>query len=366
MDQTEFSARIEMNRPKLMKIAKSMVRSCDCEDAVQSAILAAWAHLPRLRDENAFDAWLAQIMVNRCRQIQRGYQKDKAAYEALALQRHEVLPDKAGLGDAMQELGDEERRLLCLHHEHGYSIKEISSVTGKSEDVVKMRLYRARKHLRTILISLLLLIALASVAVGMGMIDVNWFLLNRRAEPAVMDQQIEPQNVEAEYTGALLEVSGSDAVWNADALSVSFVYSIAGKDAQTTTVHSGNIGVDGVRFDHIWTDEGIVPVQEWAGGRSVRVFSVDGWQLGGMDLMGRMDYLPDGLGETFMAELDMGWIRPDQYESLLDERGMLAFEAELTLEDYESGEILEAQKVVIRVGAPTPQKWRDMYETYHR
>ena len=36
------------------------------------------------------------------------------------------------------------------------------------------------------------------------------------------------------------------------------------------------------------------------------------------------------------------------------------------MEDYESGEILEAQKVVIRVGAPTPQKWRDMYETYHR
>ena len=43
MDQTEFSARIEMNRPKLMKMAKSMVRSCDCEDAVQSAILAAEA-----------------------------------------------------------------------------------------------------------------------------------------------------------------------------------------------------------------------------------------------------------------------------------------------------------------------------------
>lgn len=85
-----------------------------------------------------------------------------------------------------------------------------------------------------------------------------------------------------------------------------------------------------------------------------------------MHLTGAQDYLPDGLGETFMAQLYLDWIEPDRYESLLDANGMLAFEAELTLEDYESGETLEAQKAVVRIGAPTAQEWRELYEAYHR
>lgn len=366
MNRAEFSAGIEANRPKLMKIAKSMVRSSDCEDAVQSAIAAAWEHLPQLRDKNAFDAWLVKILINRCRQIQRGYKKDRDVFAAVAGRHREGEEAQSDLREALEELSGEERRLILLHHRQGYTIKEISDMRGVPEDVLKMRLYRARKRLRIILISLLLLVLLASAAIGTGMIDVSWFLENRRAEPAAMHNPIVPESVEISYSGDMLEAEISDAVWNRDELSITFVYSMAGKESDVLVVHSGNIGVDGVRQDHIWTQEGIVPVSKWADGKRVFTFSVDGWRLNGLNLTGTGDYLPDGLGETFMAELRLDWITPDRYESLLDANGMLTFEADVTLKDYENGETLEAQKAVIRIGAPSPQEWRNAYEVYHR
>lgn len=366
MNQEEFVSRVEGSRQKLLKIARSMVRAEDCEDAVQSAILAAWEHLPQLRDEAAFDAWLRQILTNRCRQIQRGYKKEKDTYSALIDHPNQTVTDDSALKEALEALSDGQRKLIQMHHQQGYSLREMAAMMNQSEDVVKMRLYRARNRLRIILISLLLLVLLASAAVGTGVLDVSWFLKNRRAEPVAIEKPITSETVDVEYPGRLLDVSVNDAVWNDDELSLTFVYSIAGTDQQALIVHSGNIGVDGRRFDHIWTDEGIVPVLDWADGKRVYTFSVDGWRLDGLYLTGSADCLPDGLGQTFMAELHLDWIRPERYERLLDANAMLAFEAELVVKDYRSGEILEQQTVRIRVGAPALQEWREMYEAYNR
>lgn len=364
MNHEDFTSRVENNRQTLLAIARSMIRPGDCEDAVQSAILSAWAHLPQLRDEQAFDAWLRRILINRCRQIQRAYKRENELKAALAKDEPETETGDCGLNEALEKLNDEQRTLIKLHHEQGYTLREIADAMGESQDVLKMRLSRARKRLRVILISLLLLILLASVAVGMGMIDADWFLKNRRAEPAVIEHPITPETVDIEYPGELLEFSLSDAVWNRDTLSLTFVYSIAGADQQGITVHSGNIGVDGMRFDYIWTNGDVLPVADWAKGKPVYTFTIDGWRLGGVNLMGRGDCQPDGLGETFMAEPYLDSIGPDRYESLLDANSRLAFEADLTLEDYRNGEIVETQRVIIRIGAPTLQEWRELYEAY--
>lgn len=366
MDKEEFVSRVERCRPALLYMARTMVRESDCEDAVQGAILSAWEHLPQLRDERAFDAWIRQILLNRCRQIQRGYKREKDLHAALGNDESAEDVDDCGLSEALAKMGDEQRKLIELHHLQGYTLREISAVMGKSEDVLKMRLSRARKCLRVFLLSLLLLILLAAAAVGTGMLDVDWFLKNRRAEPAVIENPLTPETMDIEYLGELLEVTVSDAVWDQETLSLSFVYSIAGKDVQALTVHSGNIGVDGLRFDYIWTDEGIMPVLAWADGRPVHLFSVDGWRLGGAHLTGSTDYLPDGLGETFMAELFLDWIAPERYESLLDEEGRLAFETEIMLVDYATGETLEAENLTVRIDAPPLQVWREMYEAYDR
>ena len=366
MDRTEFGTKIEQIRPKLMKIAKTMVRSCDCEDAVQSAIASAWKHLPQLRNESAFDAWLVQILVNRCRQIQREYKRDKDVFAATAQRHGEGETEQSDLLDALEALGEEERSLILLHHQQGYTIREIAEMHGISEDVMKMRLYRARRHLKVILISLLLLILLACAAAGTDVFDVDWFLQNRRAEPAEIEHASVPESVKISYSGDMLNVEISDAVWNLDDLSVMFVYSIAGKGEDALIVHSGNIGVDGVRHDRIWTNDGIVPVEQWADGKPVWVFSLDGWNLGGVHLTGGEDFLADGRGETFIAKLHLDWISPGQYEKLLDETNRLSFEADLMLKEYAGGAMLEEESIVVCIDAPTVQTWREMYEAFYR
>ena len=364
MDGEEFMARVAQNRRRMMRTARSMLLERDCEDAVQSTILAAWAHLPQLRDEHAFDAWLRQILINQCRQIQRGYRRERDIYRALTQSRREEA--EPVLENALGALNSEERRLIQLHHEFGYTLKEMSASTGLSEDVLKMRLYRARKHLKLVLISLLLLALLASAAVGCGWLDVDWFLKNRRAEFDWQEDSAAPTGLEFVYTGELLEFSVSDAVWNLQNLSVAFVYSIAGLDDDAAMICSENFGVDGIRRDHVWIDGEILPVSEWAQGRRIFVYSVSGWQMDGYRGSAAEDDLPDGKGQTYLTEIRLEGVKPEAYERLLDESGMLTFTAALTLRDYHSREILEEGTAVVCVSAPTQKEWRKAYEAYHR
>lgn len=126
MDREAFESRVAACRGRLMGIARRYLPpdEDECEDAVQSAILSSWEHLLQFEQENAFEAWLTQILVNQCRQTIR--------------RRKRTSRPSGRFSSSMTRL---------------YT----------SEDAVKMRLYRARQRLRILLISLLLLLLQPSV-----------------------------------------------------------------------------------------------------------------------------------------------------------------------------------------------------------
>lgn len=364
MDKDSFISHITKNRRKWLYIARSMLPERDCEDALQSSILSAWEHLPQLKNEQAFDTWFKQILINRCRQMQRGYKRDKDILNKLSANENAQEESDLYLNEALDHLEPEEQNLIRLHHEQGYSLKEIAKSTGYSEDVLKMRLYRARKHLKVVLITLLLMLLLAAAAVGIGLIDVNWFLQNRRSEPTVIEKPVEAVIKKSSYTGDALLLEVSNAVWNYNGLSLSFVYSITSTEGDNLIVHRGNIGVDGIHHDHIWTDDQIVPITQWANEKDVKVFSVNGWKLGDMFMAGSEDYLPDGKGDTFFTEIHLDSIKPERYEKILDENGFLEFTSMLTLADHSSGTLLESGTITLLIEAPSVEEWRNLYETY--
>jgi len=365
LDKDSFISHVTKNRRRWLYMAKSMLPERDCEDALQSSILSAWEHLPQLKDERAFDAWFRQILINRCRQMQRGYKRDQDILHALsengiAHERSELHVD-----EAMEHLKAEDRNLIRLHHEQGYSLKEISESTGYSEDVLKMRLYRARKRLKVALITLpLMLLLTVAAAIGAGLININWFLQNRRVEPVSTGPSAPTNTKEFTYAGEELILELNDAVWNPEKLSLAFVYSIAGKGEECLFVHSDNIGVDGERLHHIWMDQQILPVTEWAGGKNVKVFSMDVWKTGDQHLRTTEDSFPEGNGEVFYTEVFLDTVDPDQYKALLDENGRLTFTTTLTLEEYSSGTVLESETMTLRVKAPSAAEWRTLYEAY--
>lgn len=366
MDREEFESRVLRSQRKLMAIARRMLPADECEDAVQSAILLAWAHLPQLKREDAFEAWLTQILVNQCRQMTRRRKKDEQALMSLRQSYDEEVPQETGLDEALGEMPPEARHVLLMRHEEGCSIGEIAQKLHTSEDAVKMRLYRARQSLRILLISLVLLLLLAAAAIGTGVWDVSWFLRNRQASPSRSVCTDFGSAHSISYSGRYLTAELNDVKWDLESLELLATYSLAGTDEQALTVHSGCIGVDGERQDHIWLGGEILPVEDWAQGRPVHVFSLDGWRIGSLYLSGSEDFLPDGLGESFFARLHLDILSPELYASLLDENGMLTLQFGVTVRDFFSKETLETGLMTLCVAAPDAEEWRNLYEAYHR
>ena len=67
-DRAAFEVLVRSRVDRLHRTACAILgNEADAYDATQDAFLSAWQQLPRLRDVDAFDAWLTRIIVNACR-----------------------------------------------------------------------------------------------------------------------------------------------------------------------------------------------------------------------------------------------------------------------------------------------------------
>lgn len=244
MDREAFESRVAACRGRLMGIARRYLPpdEDECEDAVQSAILSSWKHLLQFEQENAFEAWLTQILVNQCRQTIRRRKKDEQAFRALQQQYDEVV-----------------------------------YLRGCRENAPVPR-QAAPSH------SAYLAAAPSAAAIGAGMWDIDWFLKNRRASSIRMNVADFKSVYWISYSGRYLEAEVSDVRWASQSLDLLATYSLTGTDAEALTVHSGCLGVDGVRHDHIWIGDEILPIESWAQGKQAYTavyfdLMVDGMRL---------------------------------------------------------------------------------------
>jgi RNA polymerase sigma-70 factor (ECF subfamily) len=125
----------------------------DAHDVVQESFLAAWRHLPRLRNPRKFDAWLAKTIVNRCRDVLRrrkrsrevalGASLDTSGDGGMADAEHDIT-----LNRAFDQLSAEQRYLLVMHHLHGTPVAELAAELATPVGTLKWRLHAARAALQ--------------------------------------------------------------------------------------------------------------------------------------------------------------------------------------------------------------------------
>ena len=222
---------------------------------------------------------------------------------------------------------------------------------------------RAFPILRVALAALVLLALLCVPASGAQPLGVNWFLQNRRVE------SVEPATTDLwsvssiAYDGLFLAAELNDAVWDRNLLSLSISYSLGGTSPDALSINRDQLGMDGTRHDHIWTKDGIFPVDQWRNGQRVIVYSLDGWKAGSFSTRGSYDWLPDGLGETLLSELDLSYFNPERYASLLDDEGLLTLTQVVHISDYDSNELLETGVLTVQLSAPSVGEWRFAYES---
>ena len=141
----------------------------DTEEAALDVFLRVWQQAHRFEGRSSFATWLYRIAANvacdRVRQraaqgrtipFQEGAAQDRTLAESvnaeeIALNHLEREERSRQLGQALQSLRVEDRLLLVLYYTEELGYEEIGRITNQSYPVLKMRLMRARRRLRTVL-----------------------------------------------------------------------------------------------------------------------------------------------------------------------------------------------------------------------
>jgi RNA polymerase sigma-70 factor (ECF subfamily) len=131
----------------LYRVARTLLKSNeDCRDALQEAVLKAWASRHTLRDEMLFATWLTRILINVCKAMRRGQRKYLLLPEVKAETALDA-PDPY-LREALDHLPEKQRLPVVLHYMEGYSLKEVAFMLRLPESTLRGRLYQARQALK--------------------------------------------------------------------------------------------------------------------------------------------------------------------------------------------------------------------------
>jgi len=163
-DRRAFGLLIDRHRGRAALVARGLLPTReDAEDVVQEALLQAYLGLERLRDHDAFGAWLCGIAVNLARMRLRGARLaaplDPGGRSAPATldddgspeQVLEQLDSLAAVRAALEPLPPAERDAVLMHYVDGLAPQEIAALLGERAGTVRVRLHRARARLRRLL-----------------------------------------------------------------------------------------------------------------------------------------------------------------------------------------------------------------------
>lgn len=124
------------------------------DDIAQEAYIKAFLSIDELRDTARFGPWLNSIAYRQFLNCSRSAHPTVGladAPEPAAGERADGSFEYQELYRALAELPPKERSSLLLFYIEGYQVKEISEITGISQDAVRQHLTRGRNHLRSIL-----------------------------------------------------------------------------------------------------------------------------------------------------------------------------------------------------------------------
>lgn len=148
MDREQFTKEVLAAEKSLYYVAKSILPDdWDCADAMQNAILAAYASLHTLRQEEYFKTWLTRILINECYKLLRE-RKPQVSYEEYMERETASSEMTSGVFLEVQKLKEIYRVPFVLHYIEGYQTKEIAEMLHTTEGNIKTRLYRGRNILK--------------------------------------------------------------------------------------------------------------------------------------------------------------------------------------------------------------------------
>lgn len=156
-DKDAFCELYDLFRMRLYRYAYYRLgNQDDAEDAVSSCVLSAWEQIRKLRDPEAFPAWIFRILHGTCSSIIRDMIKTKGdqpiddlAYEIS--DDHEGPDTRAELMEALGKVPEDTREMILLSVVGGLTGKEIGDIYDMPQGTVRSRLSRGLAAMREVL-----------------------------------------------------------------------------------------------------------------------------------------------------------------------------------------------------------------------
>ena len=167
-EQQAFEALVHRYSRLVFRVIRGMVPGAEVEDIGQEAFLRAYRSLGQIQQGSSVGPWLARIAVNLCYDhLRRLRWRQERSFSELGPEETTVLDrlarDERALGEIdrlffrnlaeklLGQLAPQDRAILLLKEREGMETKEVAKILGCSEVAVRLRLFRARRALRTLL-----------------------------------------------------------------------------------------------------------------------------------------------------------------------------------------------------------------------
>jgi RNA polymerase sigma factor (sigma-70 family) len=159
-DDAAFEAIVEHHAAAVAGLANRLLGwPGDVDDVVQEVFVAALVGLKKFRGASSLRTWLLTITVNKCRSFRfrrRRRLRSVALAEVVALESRDRSGEEAALDQealvrvrrAIQVLPRKYREVVVLRYLQGLEMAEIRTLLGITDNVVQVRLSRARKRLK--------------------------------------------------------------------------------------------------------------------------------------------------------------------------------------------------------------------------
>lgn len=153
MEKEEFIELMMGLEADLFHLALSILRKeQDCSDAVQEAVVKAYANRHTLRNSAYFKTWIMRILINECYSLLRRQKRVVPMAEDMPDMQADfkdyVREEYLDLYQAIDALKQKDRICVLLYYIEGYPVRQIAEILDMPEGTVKSRLRRARMQLK--------------------------------------------------------------------------------------------------------------------------------------------------------------------------------------------------------------------------
>ena len=163
-DTNAFTVLVNRYKDLVFSLALKMLKNREeAEEISQDAFIKVYKSLHKFKGDSKFSTWIYKVVYNSCLDRLKQYKKNYAlvpidefnenqvktldnAFDALVSQDR-----KNAIQACLNKLPSEDSFLLTLYYFEEQSLEEISKIVGLTSNNVKVKLFRSRKKLATIL-----------------------------------------------------------------------------------------------------------------------------------------------------------------------------------------------------------------------